>query len=151
MKPESYLKKAYTVNDGDPQTILYLGKCYEESGRFQDALDLYKKYQPKNAQDTDIYYSLAMMYGRTGDEGMSHYNFGIYFKKKGKHDSAIFHFQSALKYFSPDSEKYAEISSELESVKKAKKATPRPDPNRPGGRKSGLNSGLTSGLRSGWQ
>jgi tetratricopeptide (TPR) repeat protein len=143
---ESYLKKAYTINDSDPQTILYLGKCYEESERFQEALDLYRKYQQKNAKETNIYYNLAMMYGRTGDNGMSHYNFGIYFKKKGKPDSAIFHFQSALKSFSPDSDKYAEISSELEDLKKARKAPPRPDTSRPGpGRKSGLRSGLNSG------
>lgn len=148
---ESYLKKAYTMNDSDPQTILYLGKCYEESERYQEALELYRKYQQKNAKETNIYYNLAMMYGRTGDNGMSHYNFGIYFKKKGKSDSAIFHFQSALKSFSPDSDKYAEISSELEELKKARKAPPRPDTNRPGsGRKSGFNSGLRSGFNSGW-
>ncbi|MEN6467291.1 MAG: M48 family metalloprotease [Syntrophaceae bacterium] len=135
---ESCLKKAYAVNDGDAQTILYLGKCYEDSGRFREALELYSKYQQRNARDTNIYYNLAMMYGRTGDEGMSHYNFGIFFKKKGKQDSAIFHFQSALKSFPPDSDKYAEISSELEQLKKARKAPPRPNGGRPpSGRKSG--------------
>lgn len=136
---ETYLKKAYAVNDGDAQTLLYLGKCYEESGRFSEALEIYSKYQRRNAQDTNIYYNIAMMYGRTGDEGMSHYNFGIYFKKKGKTDSAIYHFQSALKSFSPDSDKYAEISAELEQLKKARKAPQRPDGGRPpaGGRRSG--------------
>lgn len=128
---ESYLRKAYSVNAGDGQTILYLGKCYEEAGRFQEALDLYSKYQAKNSQETNIYYNLAMMYGRTGNEGLSHYNFGIYFRKKGKLDSAIFHFQSALKSFPPDSDRYAEISSELDSLKKDRKSS-RPDVNRPG-------------------
>lgn len=143
---EFYLKKAYAVNDGDPQTILYLGKCYEESERFREALDLYRKYQQKNAKETNIYYNLAMMYGRTGDNGMSHYNFGIYFKKKGKPDSAIFHFQSALKSFSPDSDKYAEITSELAELRKSPKKPLRPDTNRPGpGRKYGQGFGLQSG------
>lgn len=98
---ESYLKKAYTVNDADPQTILYLGKCYEESERYQDALELYKKYQQKNAQDVNIYYNLAMMYGRTGDNGMSHYNFGIYFKKKGKAGQCNFSFSVGAEIFFP--------------------------------------------------
>lgn len=132
---ETYLKQAYAVNDGDPQTILYLGKCYEESQRYREALDLYQKYQQKNSQDVNIYHSLGMMYGRTGDNGMSHYNFGIYFKKKGKPDSAIFHFQSALQFFSPDSDKYAEITSELEGLKKVPKKTLQPDPR--SGRKRG--------------
>ena len=58
-----------------------------------------------------------MMYGRTGDNAMSHYNFGIFFKRKGKTDSAIHHFEQALKLFAPGSEKYAEISAEIDALK----------------------------------
>ncbi len=104
-----YLKKAYAVNDTDAETMLRLGKCYEEEGSYREALDLYLKYRMRNPGDTNIYYNIAMMYGRTGDNAMSHYNFGIFFKKKGKTDSAIHHFEQALKLFSPGSEKYAEI------------------------------------------
>ena len=131
-----YLKKAYAVNDTDPETMLRLGKCYEEEGSYREALDLYLKYRIRNPGDTNIYYNIAMMYGRTGDNAMSHYNFGIFFKRKGKTDSAIHHFEQALKLFAPGSEKYAEISAEIDALKKPKKPSPRPGDPRSSSRKA---------------
>ena len=131
-----YLKKAYAVNDTDAETMLRLGKCYEEEGGYREALDLYLKYKMRNPGDANIYYNIAMMYGRTGDNAMSHYNFGIFFKKKGKTDSAIHHFEQALKLFAPGSEKYAEISAEIDALKKPRKSSPYPGDQRSPGRKA---------------
>ena len=59
-----------------------------------------------------------MAYGKTNNPGDSHYYFGVYFKKKKKMDSALFHFKEALKYFPADGERSQEIEKELKSIKR---------------------------------
>ncbi|HYA13570.1 MAG TPA: M48 family metalloprotease [Syntrophales bacterium] len=110
------LRKALTINEDDSDTILYLGRSYELQGDYTTALNIYKKIEKKNIDDIDVYYSIAIAYGKTNDPGDSHYNFGIYFKKKNKMDSALFHFKEALKYFPNYSEKYQEIEQEIKSI-----------------------------------
>ncbi len=116
--------------------MIHLGRAYETMNQFEPALEIYEQYQQRNPSDTDIYYNLAMMYGRTGKDGPSHYNFGIYFKKKGKPDRAIYHLQEALKYYPPESDRAAEINAEIEELKKPpKKPAVNPDTDRPPARK----------------
>jgi tetratricopeptide (TPR) repeat protein len=110
------LRKALTLNDDDLDTVLYLGRSHELQGDYATALNLYKKIEKKNIDDVDVYYSIAMAYGKTNNPGDSHYNFGIYFKKKNKMDSALFHFKEALKYFPNYSEKSQEIEKEIKSI-----------------------------------
>ena len=110
------LRRALTLNDDDLDTVLYLGRSYELQGDYTTALNLYKKIEKKNINDVDVYYSIAMAYGKTNNPGDSHYNFGIYFKKKNKIDSALFHFKEALKYFPKYSEKSQEIEREIKSI-----------------------------------
>ena len=45
-------------------------------------------------------------------------SFGSYFKKKGKPESALFHFKAATKYFSPDTARAREITKQIESLKR---------------------------------
>ena len=40
----------------------------------------------------NVLYHLAMAYGKENQQGESHYYFGLYFKKKEKTESALFHF-----------------------------------------------------------
>ena len=110
------LRKALTLNEDDLDVALYLGRSYELQGDYITALNLYKKIEKKNIDDADVYYSIAMAYGKTNNPGDSHYNFGIYFKKKNKMDSALFHFKEALKYFPKYSEKNQEIEQEIKSI-----------------------------------
>ena len=68
-----------------------------------------RNWRQRRPDDPEIYYNLAMVYGKTGGTGDSHYYFGLYFKKKGKMDSALFHFKAALKEFSQNHPKSKEI------------------------------------------
>ncbi|MFA4917065.1 MAG: tetratricopeptide repeat protein, partial [Syntrophales bacterium] len=122
----SFLKQALNINDADVNTLLYLGRSYEAQEDYATALSLYRKLEEKNIDDTDIYYNIAMAYGKTNNPGASHFNFGIYFKKKNKRESALFHFKEALKYFPGDSQKAKDIKEEMESLKEPNGFRPPP-------------------------
>ncbi len=111
------LRKAYSLNEKDLDTILYLGRSYEVSEDYSTALNLYKKYQKENPDNIDFYHNLAMIYGKLEKHGESHYNFGIFFKKKNKPKSALFHFKAALAHLSHENEIAGKIKKEIESIK----------------------------------
>jgi len=113
-----YLQRASALNEKDPDTILYLGRTFEARGDVRKALDLYKKLEEKHLADPDVLYTLAMAYGKVNQTGDSHYYFGVYFKKKGKPESALFHFRAATKYFPSDSARAQEIAKQIESLKR---------------------------------
>jgi len=112
------LRKAYLINGKDLDTILYLGRSYEVSQDYSTALKLYIQYNKGNPDNIDFYYKLAMMYGKLEKLGESHYNFGLFFKKKNKSKSALFHFKAALNHLSPDSEMARNSKREIESMRK---------------------------------
>ncbi len=120
------LKRARAIDGTDADTILYLGRAYDTSGDYNAALDLYKKFMEKNPDDIQIYYNLAMLYGKTNVPGQSHYNFGIFFKKEHKFKSALFHFRAAEKIFPPGSEMAGKIKEEIDYINK------RPEPREDG-------------------
>lgn len=113
-----YLERALRLNENDPDTILYLGRTFEARDDMPNALRLYKKLEEKRLDDQEVSYSLAMAYGKANQTGDSHYYFGLYFKKKGKPDSALFHFKAALKYFPPETIRSQQISKEIDSLKR---------------------------------
>jgi len=112
------LKKAYSLDENDVSALLYLGRSYEAAGDYKTALNLYRRLKEKDPDNINAYYHLAMAYGKADKQGESHYNFGIYFKKKKKIKSALFHFKAALKYFPKYSERGREIQKEMESINK---------------------------------
>jgi len=114
----AYLRKAYQINEGDEETVLYLGRAYEQTGDFITALELYKKAAAAGSKDEQITYGLATAYGKLNNNAESHYWFGSYFKKKKKKDSALFHFRAALSEFPPDSDRAREIRQEIETLQK---------------------------------
>jgi predicted Zn-dependent protease len=113
-----YLDRALRVNENDPDTILYLGRTFEARDDMPNALRLYKKLEEKKLDDQEVFYNLAMAYGKANQTGDSHYYFGLYFKKKGKPDSALFHFKAALKHFPADTIRSQQISKEIDSLKR---------------------------------
>ena len=121
-----YLTRALGIDKDDINALLYLGKTSEALGDMPKALSLYKKLEEKHPSDPEVLYHLAMAYGKENQQGDSHYYFGLYFKKKDKADSALFHLKAALKYFPPDADRSREIAREIESLKTPKKETPPP-------------------------
>lgn len=120
------LRKSLSINGNDPNTLQYLGRSYDLLGDYATALDIYKKMEKKNIENPDIYYNIAMAYGKTNNPGYSHYNFGLFFQKKNKSDSALFHFKEALKYFPKYSEKSEEIEKLIKSIEKPDKKQVKP-------------------------
>jgi predicted Zn-dependent protease len=110
------LRRATKLRENDVDANLHLGKTLEALGDVSGALNLYKKLEAKRPDDPEIFYSLAMVYGKMGQTGDSHYYFGRYFKKKGKADSALFHLKAALNDFSTDHPKRTEIKKEIDSL-----------------------------------
>ena len=84
------LRRAIRFRENDVDANLHLGKTLAALGDLPGALRLYKKLEARRPDDPEIFYNLAMVYGKTGQTGDSHYYFGLYFKKKGKMDSALF-------------------------------------------------------------
>jgi beta-barrel assembly-enhancing protease len=119
-----YLRKAYTINPRDEETLMMLARTYEETGDFKTALRLYQDLQKLKPNDSSVYYNLGMNFGRTGNQGESHYYFGLFNKKTGKSDTAIFHFKEALKYCQSGDARYEEIKKEMEGLKPERKASP---------------------------
>jgi beta-barrel assembly-enhancing protease len=111
------LGRATMLRENDVEANLHLGKTLAALGDMTGALRLYKKLEASRPDDPEIYYNLAMVYGKTGRAGDSHYYFGLYFKKKGKVDSALFHLKAAQKDFSPDHPKMIEIKKEIDSLR----------------------------------
>jgi len=121
------LNRAVKLNDRHPDTYLFLGKVVESRGDLPGAIRYYREADQKKPGSPDVYYSLAMAYGKSGQPGDSHYYFGLYFKKKDKTDSARFHFKEAQKYLRDDAARMKEIEKELESLAKQPPKAPPPD------------------------
>jgi len=113
-----FLRRAYSLNEKDDETLLYLGRTYEQAGNLSMALDFYRKYLEKNPSDVNILYNIAMAYGKNGNEGESHYYFALFFKKKNKPESALFHLKEAQKIALPGSEREKNIQREMEALSK---------------------------------
>jgi predicted Zn-dependent protease len=126
----SSLSRAMGINKGDTNALLYLGKTSEALGDMPKAISIYKTLEEKPPVDPEVLYLLAMAYGKVNEPGESHYYFGLYFKKKDKADSALFHFKAAQKYFPPDTDRSRDITREIASLQTPKKEALPPAPAR---------------------
>ncbi|MCK9274034.1 MAG: M48 family metalloprotease [Syntrophales bacterium] len=115
-----FLRKSYTVKSDDNTTLLYLGRSYEAAGNLRTALELFRNFEENNPSDTDIFYNLAMTYGKLDILDESHYYFGKYFKAQNKKSSALFHFKTALDFLAPGSTRAEEIKKDIESLEEGK-------------------------------
>jgi predicted Zn-dependent protease len=113
-----HLRRAIVLNQTDANTLLYLGRTYEALGDMPDALEIYRRLEERQLDDQEIFYNLAMAYGKADRQGDSHYYFGLYFKKRGRGDSALFHFKAALKHYPPDTVRARAIAKEIASMKR---------------------------------
>ena len=121
------LRRATQLRENDVDANLHLGKTLEALGDVAGALVLYKQMEASHPGDPEIFYNLAMAYGKTGRMGDSHYYFGRYFKEKGKTDSALFHLKAAQKIFSRDDPRLGEIKKEIDSLKNGKPGNAPPE------------------------
>ncbi len=112
----AYLGRAVKLNDHHPDAYLFLGKALDSQGDLPNAIRYYRELERTKPESPEVYYNLAMAYGKSRQSGDSHYYFGLYFKKKGKNDSALFHFKEAQKYLRGDAARLKEIEKEIDSL-----------------------------------
>ena len=110
------LRRAIRFRENDVDANLYLGKTLAALGDMHGALRLFTNLDARRPDDPEIYYNMAMVYGKTGQTGDSHYYFGLYIKKKGKMDSALFHLKAALKDIPQDHPRASEIKKQIDSI-----------------------------------
>jgi beta-barrel assembly-enhancing protease len=110
------LRRAIRFRENDVDATLHLGKTLMALGDMNGALRLFKNLEAKRPDDPEMHYNMAMVYGKTGQTGDSHYYFGLYFKNKGKKDSALFHLKAAMKDIPPDHPRSIEIKKQIDSI-----------------------------------
>jgi tetratricopeptide (TPR) repeat protein len=94
-----------------------MGRAYQEKGDLEASLDAYLRAKKINPDIVDLYYSLAMVYGKKGDACNSHRSLSTYFSKRGEAKYALIHLEKALKYC----EEKEEIQEEIRRLRKAAK------------------------------
>lgn len=112
------LRRAVLLNTDDPDALLHLGRTLEALGDLPAALKIYQQFGKKSLDNEEILYNLAMAYGKADLPGDSHYYFGLYFKKKERKETALFHFQAALKHLAANSDRGREIAKEIKALKR---------------------------------
>ncbi|MHB8829899.1 MAG: M48 family metalloprotease [Syntrophales bacterium] len=112
-----YLRRAVGASPDDATANLFLGKTLLATSKIDETVDLLKKLEKNRPDDPDVCYDLAVAYGKANRKGQSHYYFGRYFKMKEKKESALFHFQAALKDLPANDKKAEEIRKEIDSLK----------------------------------
>ncbi|MDY6854904.1 MAG: M48 family metalloprotease [Thermodesulfobacteriota bacterium] len=112
-----FLQRAVAKNEKDKNAFFYLGLSHQENGNYKEAIEAYVIVRNLDKGFTHVYYNLGVAYGHIEDLAESHRNFGIFFKLKGKKDSALFHFKKALNYYKEGAEKRKEVLKELEEIK----------------------------------
>lgn len=94
----SVLRKSLAIDLRDVLSLYYMGRAFQEKGDLEASLDAYSKAKEINPEFLDVYYSLAMVYGKRADRCNSHRHFGTYFSKKGEVKEALIHLRKALEY-----------------------------------------------------
>ncbi|MCJ7663876.1 MAG: M48 family metalloprotease, partial [Desulfobacterales bacterium] len=82
----------------DTTILYYLAQGNQEKGRWDEALSFYQRVLKLEPGRVELYYNLGVVYDKKGFLGLSHENFGLYFKEKGERETALFHFRKALEH-----------------------------------------------------
>jgi predicted Zn-dependent protease len=106
--------------DTDLLTLYYLGRTYQERGNVADALPLFLKIQKEMPEFADVYNNLGSVYGRIGERGRSHFNFGKHFKLIGDRKSALLHFGEADRWLERGSPEKEEVQREIKELTETK-------------------------------
>jgi beta-barrel assembly-enhancing protease len=104
----------------DDVVLYYLGRIYQESNKRDQALPLFEKVHKLNPAFSDVYYNLGTIYGEKGQLGLAHYYLGFHSLRVRALSTAMYHFQKAKKYLSPNDPRYTEVQIQLTRLEKMK-------------------------------
>ena len=82
----------------DTTILYYLAQGHQEKGQWDQSLSFYRRVLEIDPQRIEIYYNLGVVYDKKGLLGPAHEHFGLYFKRKGQRETALFHFRKALEH-----------------------------------------------------
>jgi predicted Zn-dependent protease len=92
------LQAALPAFPHDTSLLYYLAQGYQEKGRWDQALSFYQRVLEIDPRRVKIYYNLGVIYDKKGLLGPAHEHFGLYFKKRGQRETALFHFKKAWEH-----------------------------------------------------
>ena len=104
----------------DPLILYYLGRTFQEKGDFASALPLFLGVRKQLAEFPDVYNNLGSVYGRMGEKGPSHFNFGKHFKLIGDRQSALLHFREADRWLEKGGREKEETRQEIKELTEIK-------------------------------
>jgi len=117
------LDDALELDHGDKAALFLMGTLYEEQGKTDKALRIFKKLSYLEPVNNNVYYHLGVCYGRENQLALAHYNFGIFFKNSGRFQKAMFHFDKAKSMASGNTALLEKIRKETDGVEKMKDQT----------------------------
>jgi len=89
----------------DLLSLYYLGRGYQERKDFARALPFFLKVQKERPEFVDV-----------GEKGLSHFNFGKYFKLRGERSNALLHFRKAFELLEKERPEKAEAQREIKEL-----------------------------------
>lgn len=111
------LEKALKLDERDKMTLFLLALSYKNLEDYRKAIVFLERLATVPPVRDDIFYHLGMSYGREGKLALAHYNFGLYFRKTGAANKAMFHFQKADDLAGSDQLLRNKIKSEMEGLR----------------------------------
>ncbi len=118
-KAQPLLTRALLVDPNNKPARLALGKTSFALGDYQSALSCFLALENEIILEPDIYYHIAMSYGRLNHPGDAHYYFGLHFRKDSKPQSALFHFRKAQAFFPEGSQRRLNIDEAIRALSPA--------------------------------
>lgn len=110
------LETLRTIRQDDPLGNYYLGKGYQEKGKFEQALALFRQVYKQLPDWADVSLSLGSVYGRMGQKGLSHFYFGKHFGLRGESNNALLHFRTGLDWLEKGSPEREEAQREIKDL-----------------------------------
>jgi predicted Zn-dependent protease len=105
-----------TGQEEDVLDVYYLGRGYKEKGELTKALSLFLRVQREEPGFGEVYQQLGSVYGRMGQQGLSHFHFGKYFRLRRDERSALLHFRTALDFLERGSPEREEAQREIKAL-----------------------------------
>jgi beta-barrel assembly-enhancing protease len=118
------LEKALEIDSKDKATLYRLAMSYQEAEEYPKAIEIYERLTFMEPVKDDVFYNLGLSLGREDNLGLAHYNFGLYFKRQGKVETAEFHFKRAGELAGNNQALLDKIKKETEDMKKDKHMKP---------------------------
>lgn len=114
------LERSFRADTQDKASLSLLGKSYQNIEEHSKAIRIFERLLLLKPVKDETYYNLGVSYGRENRLALAHYNFGIYFKRLGERNKAMFHFNKAEELAKGDAVLARKIRDESEELRKSR-------------------------------